>query len=223
MALFLIIFSLITISRPQNNNTEIYSIYGIMGGPNEENFKNNSQDQTILRSNSLILNNQSLVKNDSNIDFSLFVLNFKELGLNNNQNKILNYNQNFDKVNNTNLSEQKINFILPTRGLNWGKLHPKNAVDIAASCGNDVLAAADGLIIDLSNSGWNNGYGKYIKIEHLNNVKTIYAHLNSINVSIGNYVKQGQKIGTIGQTGEATGCHVHFEVLGDKNPFIKSN
>lgn len=119
------------------------------------------------------------------------------------------------------LSFSTTNFILPVLGINWGKLHPKNAVDIASGCGSDVFASADGLVIDLKDGGWNNGYGKYIKIEHFNQIQTVYAHLNKLNVSLGDYVRRGQKIGEVGNTGEATGCHLHFEVLGAKNPFIK--
>lgn len=184
-----------------------------MGGPND-NYENNLLNQTIIKFNAISLKNIDNI-NESN-DQEKYKLSYYQIKpIDQNQNLI-----NEQKINSNN-NNQKINFILPTSGLNWGKLHPKNAVDIAASCGNDVLAAADGLIIDLANSGWNSGYGKYVKIEHLNNIKTVYAHLNYLNVSIGDYVKQGQKIGTVGQTGEATGCHVHFEVLGDKNPFIK--
>jgi len=116
----------------------------------------------------------------------------------------------------------KIDFILPTNGINWGKLHSRNAVDIAASCGNDVVASASGLVVALSFNGWNHGYGKYVQIEHLVGIKTFYAHLSSINVSLGQKVKQGDKIGEVGDTGESIGCHLHFEVLGAKNPFAKN-
>lgn len=221
MALFLIILILIIFSA-LNNKDRVKNNYNyeIMGGSKQE-YENNSQDQTIVKFNSISF--QSSQNINQNIDLNSYKLISNKIAFNDlNKNRILNSNQDntIKKIDSSNI-DQKINFILPTLGLNWGKLHPKNAVDIAASCGNDILAAADGLIIDLANSGWNSGYGKYIKIEHLNNVKTFYAHLNSLNVSIGDYVKQGQKIGTVGQTGESTGCHLHFEVLGDKNPFIK--
>lgn len=127
----------------------------------------------------------------------------------------------FSGLEKNSLNFSTVNFILPVLGINWGKLHPKNAVDIAAGCGSDVFASADGLVIDLKDGGWNNGYGNYIKIEHLNQIKTVYAHLDKINISLGDYVMRGQKIGEVGNTGESTGCHLHFEVLGAKNPFIK--
>jgi len=112
-------------------------------------------------------------------------------------------------------------FVRPADGFNWGKLHPQNAVDIANACGTPVEASAEGLIIDASIDDWSYGYGHYIVIEHPNGTKTRYAHLDKLFVSIGDYVKQGEALGTMGQTGDATGCHLHFEVEGAKNPFAK--
>jgi lysostaphin len=120
------------------------------------------------------------------------------------------------------LPDLKGYFVMPTYGFNWGILHDHNAVDIANNCGTPVVASADGLVIDAASSGYNGGYGNYILIEHPNGVETRYAHLQSLSVSRGDYVKQSQHIGLMGQTGDATGCHVHFEVLGAKNPFAKS-
>lgn len=116
---------------------------------------------------------------------------------------------------------------LPAIGWNWGELHKENAVDIANKCGTNVVAAADGVVIkDIElgdgSSGWNNGYGIFILLEHANGIKTRYAHLEDIVVDIGDVVSRGQKIGTMGSTGNTetvNGCHVHFEVLGGKNPF----
>lgn len=116
------------------------------------------------------------------------------------------------------------NFIIPTAGWNWGGLHDNNAVDIANSCGTPVYAAAEGLIIEKASSGWNSGYGAYIKIEHPGGAKTVYAHLSKTTVSEGKYVGQGELIGNIGNTGNThgpTGCHLHFEVRGAKNPLAK--
>lgn len=119
-------------------------------------------------------------------------------------------------------------FIMPAQGYNWGILHSNNAVDIANSCGTPVVAAADGIVIPDANipdvlGGWNGGYGNFVLIEHAfgNGIQTRYAHLEKILVQIGDYVKQGQEIGLMGESGEATGCHVHFEVLGAQNPFAK--
>ncbi|MBI2888778.1 MAG: M23 family metallopeptidase [Candidatus Liptonbacteria bacterium] len=119
-------------------------------------------------------------------------------------------------------------FIFPAAGFNWGRLHPVSAVDIAGVCGTPVLAAAEGLVIPderygEGNDGWNGGYGKFVLIEHPAgaNIRTRYAHLKEATTEVGEYVKQGQQIGTMGDTGDASGCHVHFEVLGAANPFVK--
>jgi len=72
-------------------------------------------------------------------------------------------------------------------------------------------------------SGWNGGYGLFVLLEHPfgDGVKTRYAHMDSVSVDIGDYVKQGDEIGIMGDSGDATGCHVHFEVYGAENPFAK--
>ena len=115
--------------------------------------------------------------------------------------------------------EVKNYFIKPTDGFNWGKLHPRNAVDIANACGTPIKAAAEGLVVDVSTDDWSFGYGNYVIIEHPNGTKTRYAHLKSIAVSLGDYLQQGETIGAMGDTGDATGCHLHFEVEGAANPF----
>lgn len=114
-------------------------------------------------------------------------------------------------------------FIMPAVGLNWGRLHPHNAIDIANVCGTPVWAAASGTVTRAAR-GWNGGYGNLIVISHPNGMQTYYAHLNSFLVQNGASVTQGQQIGTIGNTGNThgpTGCHLHFEVRGGVNPFIR--
>lgn len=121
------------------------------------------------------------------------------------------------------LPDLKHYFILPARGWNWGELHYENAVDIADKCGSPIYASAEGLVVEESSgSYWNEGYGNYIEIEHPNSVKTRYAHTKENLVRVGDYVAQSDKISLIGNTGKThgvTGCHLHFEVLGAKNPF----
>lgn len=112
-------------------------------------------------------------------------------------------------------------FIVPTTGRNWGRLHPNNAVDIANSCGTPIYAAAAGSVIISDAVGWNGGYGKYVKIKHPNGIDTLYSHNSQNLVSVGETVRQGQLIALMGTTGRSTGCHVHFEVRGAKNPFIR--
>ena len=115
-------------------------------------------------------------------------------------------------------------FALPTAGYNWGKRHEQNAVDIANVCGTPVVASAEGLVVESVSEGWNSGYGHMLLIEHPNETKTRYAHLEDVLVSIGDYVRQGDQIATIGSTGNVhgpTGCHLHFEVQGAQNPFAR--
>ena len=113
----------------------------------------------------------------------------------------------------------------PTDGFNWGRLHARNAVDIANACGTPVVAAAEGLVsLDgycNAEEGWNGGYGICVSLEHPNHTRTWYAHLSRADVSVGDYVEKGKIIGAMGETGEATGCHLHFGVDGAKNPLVK--
>lgn len=98
-------------------------------------------------------------------------------------------------------------------------LHGYNAVDLAGSIGSSVRAAAAGKVIVSKSSGWNGGYGQYIVIRHSNGAQTLYAHLSSNKVGVGEYVAQGKVIAGMGNTGKSTGPHLHFEVRGARNPF----
>lgn len=101
-------------------------------------------------------------------------------------------------------------------------IHGKNGIDIAAPRGTPVHAAADGVVIVARGGGaWNGGYGNYIVITHPNGTQTLYSHLRSVAVSRGQSVISGQTIGHIGATGRSTGVHLHFEVRGAQNPFIR--
>ncbi len=108
--------------------------------------------------------------------------------------------------------------IWPTTGHNWGRIHASNGVDVANRCGTPIYAAAAGQVILSDGTGWNGGYGKYIQIQHSNGVVTLYAHNSQLLVSAGESVVQGQLIAYMGTTGRSTGCHLHFEVRGAKNP-----
>ncbi len=110
-------------------------------------------------------------------------------------------------------------------GLNWGKLHDGNAVDIAAACGTPIMAAAAGVVTDVGlPSGWNSGYGGFIWLSHANGTRTFYAHNSKNLVGVGDEVGQGSPIAKVGNTGQVhgiTGCHVHFGVSGARNPFAR--
>ncbi len=98
-------------------------------------------------------------------------------------------------------------------------LHGYNGVDLGASYGTPVLAAAGGTVIISRNYGWNGGYGNYIVISHPNGTQTLYSHLSKNLAFEGYTVVKGQVIGEVGATGKSTGPHLHFEVRGAVNPF----
>ncbi|MDP2946044.1 MAG: M23 family metallopeptidase [bacterium] len=128
-------------------------------------------------------------------------------------------------------------FIFPTTGFNRGKLHSYNAVDI--SRGDDclsenipVFAAASGVVsatypTESASRYANGGYGNNIMVLHPNGIYTRYTHLKNILVTAGQYVNQGSIIAFMGGypgnpgSGNSTGCHLHFEVRGAKNPFAR--
>lgn len=112
-------------------------------------------------------------------------------------------------------------FFLPTQGYNWSRIHGRNGIDVANICGTPIYAAAGGAVIAARQSGWNGGAGKYIKISHGNELYTLYAHLARLLVLGGEPVTRGQLIGLMGSTGLSTGCHLHFEVHGARNPFAR--
>lgn len=97
-------------------------------------------------------------------------------------------------------------------------LHGYNGVDLATDCGAPILASASGDVVVARSTGWNGGYGNYVVITHLNGTQTLYAHASSLIVGAGWHVVKGQVIGYVGTTGKSTGCHLHFEVRGAKNP-----
>jgi LysM repeat protein len=111
-------------------------------------------------------------------------------------------------------------FIHPTAGVGYRSrgIHLTNAVDIAASCWTPIYAAAQGTVSISDGYGWNGGYGRYVKIDHPNGTKTVYAHNIQNEVSVGQNVDQGQLIAYMGSSGRSTGCHVHWEVYGALNP-----
>lgn len=97
-------------------------------------------------------------------------------------------------------------------------VHGWNGIDLGASQGTPVYAAAGGTVIVSRGSGWNGGYGNYVVIDHGNGAQTLYSHLSSVSASVGSAIGKGELVGTVGKTGEATGYHLHFEVRGAKNP-----
>jgi len=109
-----------------------------------------------------------------------------------------------------------------TQGLHW-----YNAIDFShGNCGEPIYAAAGGQILKVR-YGWNGGAGNYLTILHPNGVVTMYGHLQTILVSSGQPVSQGQIIALMGGqpgtpgAGRSSGCHLHFGVTGARNPFVR--
>lgn len=88
-----------------------------------------------------------------------------------------------------------------------GAFHP--GIDIDAPTGTPVRAAADG---DVMKAGMGVGYGREVTIDHGHDVMTLYGHMSAVAVVPGEHVTRGQVIGYVGQTGRATGPHLHYEV-----------
>jgi len=102
----------------------------------------------------------------------------------------------------------RIHPILKTKKLHTG-------IDIGAPSGASVVAAAGGTV---THAGWLGAYGNAILIEHGGNITTLYGHLSSISVKVGDTVEKGDKIGKVGSTGLSTGPHLHFEVRVNGDP-----
>ncbi|GIW66936.1 MAG: hypothetical protein KatS3mg095_0834 [Candidatus Parcubacteria bacterium] len=118
--------------------------------------------------------------------------------------------------------EEVNGLLIPTDGLNQRKIHSNNGVDISTDCGTPVYSASDGIVIE-AKYGYNSGYGNYILIQH-KNFETLYGHLSRIFVEEGIKVNKGELIGLVGNTGFTigkTGCHLHFETRGLKNPLAQ--
>ena len=90
------------------------------------------------------------------------------------------------------------------------KIKAHNGVDYAAKRNTPVKASGDGVI---SFIGRQSGYGRTVEIKHGGNIKTLYAHLEKFNtkLKVGSKVKQGEIIAFVGDSGQATGPHLHFE------------
>jgi murein DD-endopeptidase MepM/ murein hydrolase activator NlpD len=106
-------------------------------------------------------------------------------------------------------------YVMPTKGIftsnfgyRWGVLHA--GIDLANSIGTPILAVSDGVVVD---AGPTAGYGMWVKLRHADGTVTLYGHVNTTLVSVGQHVMAGDQIATMGNRGNSTGPHLHFEVL----------
>jgi murein DD-endopeptidase MepM/ murein hydrolase activator NlpD len=106
-------------------------------------------------------------------------------------------------------------YVMPTKGIftsnfgyRWGVLHA--GIDLANSIGTPIYAVSDGVVIDAGPAA---GYGALVKLRHADGTVTLYGHVNTTEVSVGQHVMAGDQIATMGNRGNSTGPHLHFEVL----------
>ncbi len=92
-------------------------------------------------------------------------------------------------------------------GARWGTLHA--GVDLANAIGTPILAVADGEVID---AGPASGFGMWVRLKHADGTVTVYGHIDSATVSVGQHVLAGDEIAKMGNRGFSTGPHCHFEV-----------
>ena len=91
--------------------------------------------------------------------------------------------------------------------MRWGQFHA--GIDIANAMGTPIVAAQDGEVIS---SGPASGFGQWIRIQHDDGTITVYGHMETLDVNVGDHVTAGQKIAGMGSRGFSTGTHLHFEV-----------
>ncbi len=139
---------------------------------------------------------------------------------NNNDNENNNSDDNPSDGGNTGGTTSESNFIWPTNatryvtspfGYRYCSFHGQEyhgGVDIGASYGTNILAAKSGTVIQ---AGWNGGYGYCVTINHGSSY-TLYGHMSSVGVSVGQSVSQGQVIGLVGSSGNSTGAHIHYAI-----------
>ena len=107
--------------------------------------------------------------------------------------------------------------VMPTEGRftsgfgpRWGSVH--RGIDIANNIGTPIKAVMDGTVI---NAGPAQGFGKWVRVRHDDGSISVYGHVHSFNVNVGERVTAGQQIAQMGNEGRSTGPHLHFEILPD--------
>lgn len=98
-------------------------------------------------------------------------------------------------------------FLTSSYGPRWGTHH--NGIDIGANLGTPILSAADGVVI---NAGPASGFGLWVRVQHTDGTITVYGHVDTFVVNVGQPVLAGELIATVGNRGQSTGPHLHLEV-----------
>jgi murein DD-endopeptidase MepM/ murein hydrolase activator NlpD len=127
-----------------------------------------------------------------------------------------------DRMNMYRIAAFKLPFAMPVKdNFRWtsgfgyrrdpkgGGTRMHEGTDMAGSYGTPIYATADGVV---THAGWDNGYGRLVKIRHDFGVETRYAHLSQLQVEVGQRVSRGDRIGDMGNSGRSTGTHLHYEV-----------
>ena len=92
-------------------------------------------------------------------------------------------------------------------GMRWGVLHA--GIDIANATNTPIYSVLDGVVID---AGAASGFGQWVRVQHEDGTITVYGHVETINVTVGQKVAAGEQIAGMGNRGFSTGTHLHFEV-----------
>lgn len=95
-------------------------------------------------------------------------------------------------------------------GPRWGAFH--SGIDIANAVGTPILAFRGGEVID---AGPASGYGQWVRLRHRDGSVTVYGHVETVDVTVGQQVRSGEQIATMGNRGFSTGPHLHFEYWPD--------
>lgn len=95
-------------------------------------------------------------------------------------------------------------------GPRWGKNH--NGIDIANKIGTPIHAVTDGEVI---NAGAAQGFGQWVRVRHTDGTISVYGHVDTYAVKVGQRVRAGEQIATMGNKGRSTGPHLHLEIIED--------
>lgn len=108
-------------------------------------------------------------------------------------------------------------------GPRWGRNH--NGVDIGGAVGSSVVASRSGTVVNVTSAchptssfGCGGGFGNHVVVSHASGMATVYAHLATVSVGVGQSVGAGQQLGGVGNSGNSYGAHLHFEVRESGTP-----